>query len=375
MLQRLHRFRHVFQLASILRTRMANSLHSLALCLHPSPALAAEPLFRRKPLALFQERNGKPRRATYATRIAVVWLSQWFDGRPVSAVVQPKTFIRWHRHALGLLWRWTSRPGRPLTPLAIQMLIRQMAQANPTWDEERMAHGLLLKFGQRVSPWTVRQYMSKRGHHGRGPRATSQRWRTFVRHHAQGNIACDVCVVITATLRLLDVFIVIELATRRILHVNVTGPLTAHWPMQHLRAAIPADHGSRCLIRDRDRIFAHQLEQHVQHLRLRVLTTPVRRPPANALGERRIGTRRWECLDLLIPLTGNHLRRILHDWVSHAKRGRPHMALGPGILQPPPSLPVRLQAHRHRMPPHVPRVARTILRGLHHDYRLEEQAA
>jgi transposase InsO family protein len=327
-------------------------------------------------LALFQERNGKQAALCYACHAhrcgLVVAMVRWAAG------IGCGTTQDLHPLASTRIWSVVAvdiSSGTPPTPLNLQMLIRQMAQAHPTWDEERMGNGLRLQLGRRVSPETVRQYMPKHVHHGRGPCATSQRWWTFVRQHAQVSIACDVCVVITATLRLLGVFIGLEHDTRRILHVNVAGPPTAHWTMQHLRAAIPADHGSRCLIHDRDRIFAHQLEQHVQNLGLQVLTTPVRRPQANALGERRIGTRRWECLDLLIPLTGNHLRGILHDWVSHDKRGRPHMALGPGIPQPPPSLSVRLQAHRHRVPPHVPRVARPILRGFHHNYRLEEQAA
>jgi putative transposase len=70
MLKRLHQFRHVFQLASMLLTLIVDALRYLGLCLHPSPALAAENLFLRKQLALCQERHVKPRRATNATRIA-----------------------------------------------------------------------------------------------------------------------------------------------------------------------------------------------------------------------------------------------------------------------------------------------------------------
>jgi hypothetical protein len=77
----------------------------LELCLHPSPVLAAENLFLRKQLALYQERQVTPRRATNATRIAFVWLGRWFDWRPALAVVQPQTFIRWQRQAFRLLWR------------------------------------------------------------------------------------------------------------------------------------------------------------------------------------------------------------------------------------------------------------------------------
>ena len=48
MLKRLHRLRHVFQLASTLLTLIVNALRYLGLCLHPSSALAAENLFLRK---------------------------------------------------------------------------------------------------------------------------------------------------------------------------------------------------------------------------------------------------------------------------------------------------------------------------------------
>jgi len=45
----------------------------LGLCLRPSPTLAAENLFLRKQLALYQKRQVKPRRATNATQIALAW--------------------------------------------------------------------------------------------------------------------------------------------------------------------------------------------------------------------------------------------------------------------------------------------------------------
>jgi transposase len=91
----------------------------------------------------------------------------------------------------------------------------------------------------------------------------------------------------------------------------------------------------------------------VRHLGVRVLKTPPQSPQANALCERLAGTLRRECLDFSIPLTGDHLRCILQEWVQHYSAGRPHMALGPGIPQPLPQLPVLLQEHRHHIPAHL----------------------
>jgi transposase InsO family protein len=337
--------------------------------------LAAENLFLRKQLAMYQERHVKPTCTTSTTRLVLVWLARWFDWRQALAVVQPETFLRWHRQGFRLFWRGKSRPGRPPIPPELQALIRRMARDNPTWGQERIANELLLKLGLRVSPRTVRKYMPKRLAPGPGQRVTSQRWRTFVRNHAQAIVACDFCVVVTATFRLLYVFVVMEHATRRILHAHVTAHPTAAWTLQQLREAIPADHTYQFLIHDRDSIFSQQLDQGMRHLGLRVLKTPVRTPQANALCERLIGTLRRECLDCVIPFTEHHLRCIVHAWVLHYNGGRPHMSLGPGMPQPPPSLPVVLQAHRYRLPEHLRVVVRLILGGLHHDYRLAEQAA
>ena len=131
-----------------------------------------------------------------------------------------------------------------------------MAHENPTWGQERIANELLLKLGLRVSPRTVRKYMPKRLDRGPGNSVPSQRWLTFVRNHAQAIVACDFCTVVTATFRLLYVFVVMEHATRRILHTNVTVHPTAQWTLQQLREAMPSDHGYRFLIHDRDSIFS-----------------------------------------------------------------------------------------------------------------------
>ena len=76
--------------------------------------LAAENLYLRKQLALFQERKVKPRRAHDSTRLIMVILGRMFSWRDALVNVQPDTFLRWHRQGFRLFWRWKSRPiGRP----------------------------------------------------------------------------------------------------------------------------------------------------------------------------------------------------------------------------------------------------------------------
>jgi putative transposase len=369
------KFRHLCQLASMLLSLIVDAVCYLGLCLRPSPALAAENLFLRKQLALYQERQVKPRRATNATRITLVWLGQWFDWRRALGIVKPKTFIGWHRQAYRLFWRWKSKPGRPALPKDLQALIRRMALENPTWGQERIADELLLKLGLRVSPRTVRKYMPSHCVGGPGKRGSTQRWSTFIRNQAKGIVACDFCVAVTATFRILYVFVIIEHVSRRLIHVNVTAHPTAQWTLQQFREAIPSDHTYRILIHDRDSIFSKQVDQGVRNMGLRVLRTPVRTPVANSICERVIGTLRHECLDFVIPLNERHLYGIWTAWVRHYNESRPHKSLGPGIPQPRAALPVSLQTSRHQLPTGQCVVARSIMGGLHHDYGLEQRAA
>jgi transposase InsO family protein len=145
--------------------------------------------------------------------------------------------------------------------------------------------------------------------------------------------------------------------------------------LRQLCEAMPTEPRYRFLIHDRDSIFSWALDHRMRHLGLKVLKTPVRTPVANAICERVLGTLRRECLDFVIPLSANHLRRLLMRWAQHYNEGRPHMSLGPGLPQPSVSLPAPLQPHRHRLPATLRVTSYPILSGLHHEYGLEEQAA
>jgi hypothetical protein len=61
----------------------------------------AENLFLRKQLALYLEREAKPRRANNGTRLTLVVLARFIEWREVLTIVQPDTLVRWHRHAFG----------------------------------------------------------------------------------------------------------------------------------------------------------------------------------------------------------------------------------------------------------------------------------
>lgn len=336
-------------------------------------ALAAENLFLRKQLALFQERKVRPRRADDSTRWVMATLSRMFQWRDALVNVKPDTLIGWHRKGFRLFWRWKSKStGRPRLPKDLRQLIRAMAAENATWGEERIANELKLKLGIRVSPRTVRKYLQD-GSPRREP-DPKQRWLTFVRNHAKVIVACDFFAVVTATFRTLYVFVIMEVGTRRILHHNVTAHPTAEWTLQQFRETFPGDHPYGFVIHDRDSIFSKQLDKAVTDLGVRVLRTPVRAPKANSVCERLGGSLRRECLDFLIPINERHLNMTIKEWGAHYNRGRPHSSLGPGIPEPnQESVPA--SDDRHKLPAGFRVVKDSVLGGLHHEYRLVKEAA
>jgi putative transposase len=180
-------------------------------------------------------------------------------------------------------------------------------------------------------------------------------------------------VSVTATFRLIYVFLVLEIGTRRIVHWNVTEHPTGEWTAHQFRSFLTGDAPYRFIVHDRDAVFSPTVDTVLQSMNLRVLKTPARVPQANAFCERLIGTARRECLDHLIPLGERHLRTILSQWVTYYYQGRPHTSLGPGI--PEPSALTVVQTAGHDPPQGYCVVARPILGGLHHEYHFEPAAA
>ena len=80
-------------------------------------------------------------------------------------------------------------------------------------------------------------------------------------------------------------------------------------------------------------------------------------PKANAIAERVIVTLRRECIDHIIPLSEQHLRGVLLEYVAYYNATRPHRTLELETPEGPRSV------QRHGRVVSIP-----VLAGIHHRY-------
>ena len=322
-------------------------------------ALVAENAFLRQQLVVLGRQIKRPA-LTPADRLRLVLLARLAHGwRSALLIVRPETLLRWHRQGFRLVWRVRSAAARKRPQISGETvaLIQRMAAENRLWGAERI-RGELLKLGIRVGKRTVQRHMRP----ARPPRTGEggQSWANFLRNHADTIWACDFLQVVDLGFRSVFAFVIVELCTRRVVHVGVTRHPTDVWVAQQLREATPFGTAPRFLIRDNDRKYGVAFARVAAGSQITVLRTPIRAPRANAVCERFLGSVRRECLDHILVLGEGHLRRILAAYVTHYNRARPHQGLE---LRPP--VPSVLQARSG------PVRRRDVLGGLIHEYDRE----
>jgi putative transposase len=235
-------------------------------------------------------------------------------------------------------------------------LIKEMARDNRLWGAERI-RGEWLKLGIRVCKRTIQKYMRA----VRTTRPRGQTWSTFLQTHAQQIWACDFLPVTDLFFRSLFAFFLIELHTRRVIHVGVTRCPTDAWTAQQRRVATAFGVGPKYLIRDNDAKFGGTFARVAQTSHIEMLTTPYHAPRANAICERFLGSVRRECLDHLLILHEKQLQRVLKAYVASFNQARPHQGIKQQIPEPKAG---------SMIPDHAcgKIITFPVLGGLHHDY-------
>ena len=166
-----------------------------------------------------------------------------------------------------------------------------------------------------------------------------QTWRTFVRNHAKEVWACDFLTQYTALFAVVYVFVIMEIGSRRIVHVNVTTNPTLSWTKQQIREAMAGDRTPRFIVHDNDGIFGQYgkrvaVEQdgrtrsyrcHLDRwlhevMGIEGISIPYGAPNASPHVERFVRTLREEALGHFIFLTVDHIRRVVAEYVRSVVR-------------------------------------------------------
>jgi putative transposase len=103
--------------------------------------------------------------------------------------------------------------------------------------------------------------------------------------------------------------------------------------------AFPWDTAPRYLLRDRDKSYGPAFRHRVRAMGITEVITAPRSPWQNPYAERLIGSIRRECLDHVIILSEQHLRRVLSSYFQYHHDVRTHLSLNKDCPRPRPVQP------------------------------------
>jgi transposase InsO family protein len=312
----------------------------------------AENVVLRHQLGVLRRKKPVRLRLTDWDRLAFILLYRLFPSvLETIVVVKPETVVRWHRAGIKMFWRWKSHNigGRPKIDLETRHLIRKISRENPLWGAPRI-HGELLKLGVDICETTVAKYMVKPSNR------PGQSWKTFLDNHMNDIASMDFVIVPTIGFKRLYCLVILDHRRRGIISFGVTTNPTSEWVARQIPNAFPWDEAPGYLIRDRDGAFGLAVQQRLDAMGIRDSPTSPRSPWQNGYVERVIGSIRRECLDHMIILSEDHLRRVMRAYVHYYNTARTHLSLGKAA---PSRRPIQSYGTINSIPH---------LGGLHHQY-------
>ena len=182
--------------------------------------LVAENTLLRKPLIILRRQVKRPVFKKTDRMLLVLLARAVRTWKQALFIVQPETLLRWHRQGFKLYWKYKSRAvsAKPKISPETVALIKEMASNNRLWGAERM-RGELLKLGIRVclphDPEVHKTRAQAPCHEDKSGAPFYTRWLSQI-------WACDFLSVTDLLFRFLFAFFIIELKSRRVIHIGIT---------------------------------------------------------------------------------------------------------------------------------------------------------
>ena len=185
--------------------------------------------------------------------------------------------MRWYRQLIAAKYDGSSRrgPGRPPTARSIQELVLKFARENPSWGYTRLRDALG-NLGHEIDRTTVQAILAEHGLAPAPERGKRMPWKTFIKAHMGVLAAMD--------------FFNVEV-------LSLTGL--------------------------------------VRYAGVRGIKLPAHSPDLNAYAERFVLSIKSECLNKLVLLGEQHLRRAVNEFFQHYHLERNHQGLDSRLLTAP----------------------------------------
>ena len=231
--------------------------------------------------------------------------------------------------AIRVFWAPPSPGRKPLDQETIELII-EMKKLNPRWGGKRISDELA-KIGYRANKDTVLKYLEIHGFHNPlNPKGLT--WKEFLNNH-KFKISIDFTSLITLSGNQLFIFVMINLDTRELIHINATYHPHNQWVTQQFKNAFfdMDDYPSLCIC-DRDQIFNRGFEKMVKdYFQIKLRRTPIRSPEKNGCVERFHQSLKNEAFDNVVPINLLQTQKICSDYKKYYNHYRPHQGISGNI--------------------------------------------
>lgn len=288
---------------------------------------------------------------------------------------RPKTLVGWHRRLSKFNW-WMKivagkrrAAGRPRIDASIEKIIIDIDADNPGYGSMRISFMVTEQLGIKISQTTVRNILNRNLSRPTKPRNSvrGQHWNTFLSNHRGTTASMDFKVTFDWRGKLLYILNVIDHQRRELVLCRATYNPSSEWVAQQIRDAYPFDEAPKQMLMDHDCIFLPLVHNLLPSIGIKVVRTSVGCPWQNGVVERFNRTLTVELLNHIIPISAQHINRLLKQYMKFYNTARPHRAnAGQSPIQQVQGISANEATF---MPSTLQAQAIPWLGGLHHSYR------
>ena len=217
---------------------------------------------------------------------------------------------------------------------------------NWSWGALRISQELAL-LGIQVSKTKVAQILRENGLIPPKTKVTPISWRAFYHHHKHV-WAIDFTLIFDKAGNQLFVFSILDVASRKLVGINITGNPDKFWVLQQFRnAAMLSDVLPDFVVADNDGVYGNWLKMDLKELfGMQLKKIPPKRPWLNPFVERFQKSLKYECLARIELGTQETLRIACIQYQDYYNRKRPHQGIDGNIPTARPEKPVKIKQDR-----------------------------